>query len=140
MSSFEYLSARVVLRRLDSGVVEASYYGVLTRGALAALKGMIYQAVGDAPAFVIRLDRALTVDSNMAPPPEWDAKKKIPIAALVVRQEDLGIWTDYSHRVALIGVMRAVFLVSQVELAYQWAEAHALAALSVSLPSRRCKQ
>lgn len=140
MSSFVYQTAKVVLRPLDSGVVEVTYYGVLSREAFRTLKNQVHQAAEGVPALVVRLDKALIIASDIAPPPEWDSQKKIPIAALVVRPEHLGIWIDYSHRVALIGVMRAVFLVSQIELAYRWAEAHALAGLSISPQSQRCKQ
>jgi len=140
MLSFECQSARAVLRDLESGVVEVTYYGVLNREAMSNLKREIHEAAKDAPALVVRMDRALIIASDIAPPPEWDSKKKIATAALVVRPEHFEMWTDYGHRVALLGVMRAVFLVSQASLAYRWAEAHALATLSISPRSRHCKQ
>lgn len=140
MPSFEFQSAKAVLKRLENGVIEITYYGILSRDVLRELKRQILIAAEDAPALVIRMDKALVIASDISPPPEWDSQKKIPIAALVVPPAHFEMWTEYGHRVALIGVMRAVFLVSQLDLAYRWAGAHALAALAILPRSPRYRQ
>lgn len=140
MHSFEYLSARAVLRRIENGVVEVAHYGVLTRPSIAWMGPRILAATLDAPALVVRMDTALVAASAIPDFPIRQRGRNLPVAAIVVNPENIEMLTDYTHRMALAGAMRAVFSVSQVGLAYQWAQAHALAGLSVLPRSQNCKQ
>jgi hypothetical protein len=140
MLYFEHQSARATLRPIEGGVIEVNYYGVLSHESLRHLKREILPSVAEAPALVIRMDKALIVASSVETPAGWSVNKNIPLAALIVRPEHFEMWVDYSHRVALVGVMRAVFLISQLDLAYRWARGHALAVRSISPQSQHCKQ
>lgn len=140
MSSFEYLSARAVIRRIEHGVLEVTHYGVLTRPCIVWMGPRIMEATMEAPAMVVRADTAVLATSVIPDFPLHKPIKNLPVAAIVVQEWDLEMMTEYSHRMALAGVMRAVFSTSQAALAYRWAEAHALAGLSVLPRSPSCKQ
>ena len=80
--------------------------------------------VENSPALVIRTDTALmTMDSV----PLIEAPKVVvPPAAIVVCPEQRDLWVEYSRQLADVGIMRTVFLTSQLDLAYRWAERMAL--------------
>jgi hypothetical protein len=140
MRSFEYLSAKAVLRQIENGVIEVTHYGVLSEPSIVWMGPRIFSATIEAPALVVRMDTAVVAVSSI---PDFPIKRPgihLPVAAIVVQTEHLEMLTNYSHRMALAGAMRAVFSTSQVGLAYQWAQAHALAELSVLPQSQNCKQ
>lgn len=125
--TFRLHSAEAKVTKLVTGVVEVIYSGPMTYAVSKALRALVIEATPNAPCLVLRLDRALTL-YEVIPPDATDVYRlsRAP-AAMVVRQNQYDVWSDYARAIERLGVMRAVFLDSEVEQAYQWAayEVHA---------------
>lgn len=109
------------------GVCEIRYRGVLTRPTFERMRADVLQAVSDAGALVLRMDRALMAIGQLeVGAPDEYGHNPAP-GAVVVNRDQVEFWADYSSQIARKGVMRAVFLDSQLELARHWAVRHARA-------------
>lgn len=120
MPSTKLPPASVRFATLDSGVVEVSYAGLITDATYAPLVGQAIRALADAPSAVIRYDRAMILMEFVREVPASAAGT--PPAAIIVLPEQMGFWRGYSRKLADLGLMRAVFLVSEAAEAYRWAE------------------
>lgn len=121
-----------------AGLVQMNYYGVVDAEALIRVREGTIQYVAGAPALVIRTDTAL-VTLDEVPLVAWKPDK-IPSAAIIVRPELRDLWVEYARQMAHAGITRAVFLDSQAEQAYRWAERHAEQSGGLSLPGRPGKR
>jgi hypothetical protein len=129
-------SARVASAWVAPGVIEASYYGLITPQLLPGAYRQVVCAVNDERAAVVRTDTSLmTLDG-------WPeiAPLSAPVA-LVVSPDQFEFWMEWAAMVARkFGQVRTVFLPHHLELARRWAEDRALVAASRSrpcTPSRR---
>lgn len=103
-----------------AGLVQMNYYGVIDAEALIRVRDGTIKFVAKSPALVIRTDTAL-VTLDEVPMVTW-RPGRIPPAAIIVRPELRELWVEYARQMAEVGITRAVFLESQAEQAYRWAE------------------
>ena len=123
MRNYRYGSARVYSGVVSStGLVEAGYSGALTRAAFDALRREVLLDTGPAPCVVLRMDKSLTVMSELPDIPPGTYKPTAPSGAVIVRRDQFEMWSAYNRKLGQIGIMRAVFLDSNVALAYEWAQ------------------
>lgn len=109
---------------LARGLCEVVYTGPLTRSGYSALRAGVLRETEKARALVLRMDRAMVLLDD---DPHADVAPYLgdePPAALVSSADQFAYWNEYARRLAAVGVMRAVFLSSRLELARLWAERH----------------
>lgn len=133
MTTFNYRSAKAVCQQLSLGISEVTYYGILDPPSLVFLRSRVVDYTNGMRAVVVRMDTALTAFNEMPTLSSVLYRMDSPTAAVVVHPEHYEMWWGYAHALAEIGVMRAIFLASQKDLAYRWAEAQGRATLSGSL-------
>ncbi len=134
MQVLRYHSATVHITRLKAskyGVMEVSVWGPLLQEAFNHFRPDVLEATKDAPAVVVRLDTALDV---MVQPPEVSEQiyRLIdpPPQAVVIHSKQYELWAVHARNLAHIGISRAVFTSSQLELAYRWSESQAMLTMS----------
>ena len=135
MKTTRYGSARVssgVISR--SGLVEAAYSGPLTRAAFSVLRREVLFDTRPAPCVVLRMDKSLTLMTDLPDIPTGTYTPTAPTGAVIVRPDQYEMWTAYNRKLTRLGVMRAVFLDSHAALAYEWAERQ-IRELRQALPS-----
>jgi len=132
MFTCHHLSAKATCRQLPSGLMEVCYYGLLSCESFGALREKITQHTMGAIGAIVRMDTGVTTFVSMLPVPVGLYAPDSPTAAVVVHPAQYEMWWTYAHALAEIGVMRAIFLASQKDLAYRWAEAQVRASLSGS--------
>lgn len=127
MERLVYGAASVRLNEIPgsrAGVLEVDFYGLLNSEVLNWFRERLYQMLGEMPpALVVRTDHGIFTDKAVILPHHGEVAD-IPVA-LVVPQQTRAIWVDYSRRAAARGITRAVFVSSQLQLAYRWAERRA---------------
>jgi hypothetical protein len=129
-------SARVASAWVAPGVIEASYYGLITPQLLPVAYRQVVLAVNDERAAVVRIDTALM---TLAGWPEV-APLSAPVA-LVVCPDQFEFWMEWAAMVARkFGQVRTVFLPHHLDLARRWAEDRALAVASRSPPCTPSRQ
>lgn len=113
------------IARDNLGFYEVVATGVLTPAAIRNLSAQATPLLMDARALVIRLDAAL-IAMDLA---DWPERKRSPDweppVALVVAPDTYVSAIALCEKLAEEGLIRAVFLPSQAELAYRWAARHA---------------
>ena len=128
MQTFNCGAAKVTWEQVaqsTKGVMQVAYYGPIGAETLCYLRGLLITLSMDAPAVVIRMDYAMFALDVAPPIPNGMYTGRSPPAALIVRRDAYAMWSAYGRQVAALGVKRAVFCDSQIELAYLWAEEHA---------------
>ena len=112
--SFE---ARVIPQ--PSGVVEVVYGGVATDKTFSELSEVVVKETRRYGALVIRMEAVVMALSDVPTPPTYT--KSMPPAAVVCSESHVVLWDAYGKEVSRMGVMRAVFSSSQLDLARLWA-------------------
>jgi hypothetical protein len=121
-------SAQARVYDIGGGVSEVVYSGPLSQAAFTNLVAGVRLATKEIGALVVRVEhtvllmRELVVDTGAYGP-------NSPPGAVVASDEHIEYWTAYGKAVAAAGVMRAVFLARQIDLAREWARRHAVVAL-----------
>jgi len=100
---------------------EISYKGALSRSAFYALRAQALQATQGADSLVIRVDTALVISIDMPDNPHVMYAGNTAPGCLVVSLDQRDAWERHAREMAEIGVMRIVFLSSQLPLAYAMA-------------------
>lgn len=122
MQSFSHHAATVRVRRLKDGIAEVVYSGPMGFDSFENLRGMVLGATAEASCLVLRMDRVLCIMGGAPPSPIGSAYRHNRVsAAVIVREDQFDKWDQYARQLAGQGVMRAVFLDSCAERAYQWA-------------------
>lgn len=106
-----------------TGLVRLNYYGYVDASAMAVLRAKFVDVARAAPACVIHTETALIAMDEM--PAVEPALRPVADAAIIVTPENRELFVEYAKRLAEVGITRAVFLESQVEQAYRWAERRA---------------
>jgi hypothetical protein len=134
MKVLRYHSASVHISTLKNsryGVMEVSVWGPLLKEAFNHFRPDVLEATKDAPAVVVRLDTALDV---MVEPPQVSEQiyrlADPPPQAVVTHAKQYELWAMHARNLAHIGISRAVFISSQLELAYRWSESQAMLKLA----------
>ena len=109
------------------GLVEVDYWGSLTEQAYIELRVSVLAATRSAAALVIRMDNASMLLGQQPTPPSPMKSAGAPAGALVVRVDQFQMFSDYARALSALGVVRAVFLPSQLGCAHAFAEHHARA-------------
>lgn len=141
MGRIEFRAAAVTWHRAPgscAGVLLLNFYGLLNAYNLESLSARLIPVTIHAPALVARTDQAL-VAMQRVPLHGRDDQPTMP-AAIVVRREHRDLGVEYGRRQAEIGLTRAVFVETQLELALRWAERRAEQARALSplgLPDKR---
>lgn len=105
--------------------MDVRYSGLVCDSTYADLRGRVMAAIADAPAAVIWYDKALlTLNPDVDIP---QGVETMPPAAVIVLPEQMEFWRSYAKRLAGVGVMRAIFLPGEAQMAYRWAESVAVA-------------
>lgn len=129
----------MTIERLPSGVAEVTYWGVLTCAALDALRLVLVKEAAQEASLIVRLDKVLYGFACAPPVPVGAYPCNSAPAALVVQPENYDMWTDYARNLAAHGVMRAVFLSSELVQAEQWAVSVVCVDSASPLPERRTR-
>lgn len=131
--TFTYGAGWAVCQESCGGTaVEVGFYGVVNETALLALWRQMLHLVGAASAVLVRLDSCVFCVDDL-PDVGADARR-VPVVAVVTRNEYREMFAAYGSRMARAGLTRAVFLDSQLELARRWVERRAAGALSLPGP------
>lgn len=104
------------------GVLCAEFTGPITREIYDQLRPKMLQLVADAPAIVIRVDRAMFAWQYAEQMPRNHFIEPTPAAAVIASRADFAMFTDIAQQVATAGVIRVIFLETEMEAALEWAE------------------
>lgn len=108
------------------GVIEVVYGGFADQDSFDRLRNWAVGATADAPATVLRIDGLVDLWTHQpAVPQRLYASVRVPTGAVVVRADRYDMWACYARELARVGVIRAVFLQEDAQLAYDFAERHA---------------
>ncbi len=106
------------------GVLLAKYEGLITGPQLVQLRTAVIADTPETRAFVVRFDSAallMGVDPLLPEAGNYDA---IPDGAVVCRHDQLDVVRAYARYMAERGVIRAVFLDSEISQAMRFALRH----------------
>jgi len=137
MHQSEFMAASSRCYRIPqsrAGLVQLNYQGIVSARALDRIRSSALEGLVGAPALVVRTDTALMTMRDV--PLIMEEPGKVPPAALVVRKEMRDLWVEYARQLAELGITRAVFLDSQLEQAYRWAERRAEESVLLWLPEQ----
>lgn len=126
MGRFEHGPASGTARRVlesRAGLVRLNYFGYVDAAAMAVLRAQLIGVVGAANQCVIHTETALIAMDEM--PAVEPVLQPVADAAIIVTPENRELFVEYAQRLAEVGITRAVFLQSQMEQAYRWAERRA---------------
>lgn len=117
--------ASSVLYRTDKesqhGVAEVTMYGPATFDAHAFFRPLVLGWVRDDPAVLFRLDKAC--DTLSMPPSACKAAypdNSPPMAVVLNPSQNYELWEAHSRRLARLGIVRAVFLASEIDDAIEF--------------------
>jgi len=124
---FSCESAQAVVWRDDEHTWNAEYSGVLSQDCFADLRASVVYETRGAKVTTMHMGRALMA-FNVAPPIYDDtyAGSRAP-GAMVVRPDQYDVWRDYAGQMANRGIIRVVFLTSQLPQARRWTDRFAIA-------------
>ena len=116
---FQCKSARAAVHEVRPFVWRAEYTGPMCRECFDDLRAKVVQATQEARVLLIRMDRALSVSALVPEVPPTTYRINRAPAAVIVRPDQFDVWQAYADRMADIGIMRAVFLESQLAQAHR---------------------
>ena len=112
-------SARVACHR-SGDVAIANYSGPLCMTAFESLRPRVIKESSGAACLVLRMDRSLCLMGEI-PAIKGYAIVSAP-GAVIVRPDQLDLWTDYARAMSFVGIRRAVFLDSELALCRDWVD------------------
>jgi hypothetical protein len=118
--TFSCESARAVVWQELDRAWNAEYSGVLTRDCFADLRSAVVNATRDARVMTMDMSRALMTCYEAPSIPRNTYLANVAPAAVVVRPDQYDVWRDYAGQAANQGIIRVVFLVSQLPQAQRW--------------------
>ena len=131
MPTYRHHSTAVTTEPMGiDGAYLVDYTGPLGAQSFDALRAVVVESCGDATALLIRVDRSLTVMGFVPPIPSGTYDNAQAPGAVVVRLDQLELWSEYGRALARLGVIRAFFLDSELQRAQAWAQRHALLSLA----------
>jgi len=114
------------------GVVCAEFTGPITKDIYDQLRSKMLQLVAGAPAIVIRVDRAMFALQYAEQVPRGHFIAPTPAAAVIASRADFAMFTEMAHQLAAAGVIRVIFLDTEMQAALDWAEDWAMLQLRSS--------
>jgi hypothetical protein len=124
MNRLTFQSSRATLRLVKNGahsMAEATYSGLLCRDVFLHLARGVLQETDCEPVFVARLDRLLIVMHAAPPMPSGMYRPGSASCAVVLREDQYALFRPWFVSAADQGVLRAIFLTSEIAIAYRWA-------------------
>lgn len=121
--------AQCTLRLLKSGVMEATFGGVVGAIDYTRLRTIVCAEGEASPVWVCRLDKCVIAMSTV-PKRTPRAYPVTSACAFVSQPWDLQMWLDFVREIQGEGALRIGFLASEADQAYAWAERHARLARS----------
>lgn len=129
--TFSHHSALVRCRRINSGrVFVASWSGPLYFSAMESLRDQVADAALGAQCLILRIDRALDLMGDSPSTRIQSYRPGVAPGAIIVRADQYQPWADYADNMATKGIIRMVFLNSQLVQCQGWVEAELTAALA----------
>ena len=119
MMTFRYHSARVACQR-KGNLALASYSGPLCNQAFEVLRPHVVRATSGSTCLVIRVDNSLCLMGTA--PLVKDYQPGAMPGAVIVRLDQYALWTDYAKAMAQVGIIRAVFPVSELAMCREWVD------------------
>ena len=105
---------------------EVSYRGVICNKAFSSLVPKVLAHTADSDGLIFRMDHALVVCNDFPDPPAGYSLDT-PIGAVICREFQYLAMCEYTAKLSRAGVIRAVFLETQLECAMRWLDVHLLA-------------
>lgn len=105
-------SARATVWQEGDYVFGVDYSGVLSRACFADLRASVIKATQKARVMRVHMEKAVIADINPGIPHGIYHGNMAP-AAIIVRPDQIDVWSDYADRLEELGIMRVVFLYSQ---------------------------
>lgn len=118
---FSCQSARALVWRDSGRAWTAEYSGVLTADCFANLRALVIAETQDASVMTLNMSRALMAIPEAPQIPADTYGINHTPGAVVVRQDQFDAWRNYAGQMADLGIIRVVFLVSQLPQARRWA-------------------
>lgn len=108
------------------GVTLAVYEGRVDGTALVDLRGAVARQAADTTAYVVRMDSArLLMGVDPFIPPAGMDLSTLPGGAVICRLDQLEVMRAYARYMSEHGVIRTVFLDSEIQEALHFAARHA---------------
>ena len=94
-------------------VWRTAYSGVMSAGCFAVLRARVIKATLHSRVLVIHMERALTALGDVLPIPRSTYGLHRAPGVIVVRPDQLALWSDYADRMGAIGITRMILLEQQ---------------------------
>jgi hypothetical protein len=121
MQTFRHHSARAKCGRIGvNGEMAAVYSGPVSAATFRTLSPLVLAATRGASVIVIRMDGCLTLMESPPHVPQGAYAVAAPDGCVIVRADQIDLWSGYAERMAQHGIRRVIFLDSQLPLALQW--------------------
>lgn len=141
MIVYSRMSVQVSAQQIAPRIVECSYGGIITANTMPEAFGASLKATSGASAGVARTDLAVFTLRDLPPIPKVVHGSSTLPAALVCLPSMHEFWQEWARLMAReAGVVRAVFLAKNLELARRWAEDRAAEVREEFPPSLRFPQ
>jgi hypothetical protein len=118
--TFSCESARAVVWQDLDRAWSAEYSGVLTRDCFVDLRSAVVLETREARVMLADMSRVLMTSIEAPPIPDNTYLANVAPAAVLVRPDQYDVWRDYAGQAANQGIIRVVFLVSQLPQAQRW--------------------
>lgn len=105
------------------GLIHVICSGLLCSKAFRVIAPQVLAVTRPGRALFVRLDGCITPMREL---PDVVGDATTSPACLIVRPDQLDLWSAYAVKSAMLGVRRLVFLDSQIDLARQWLARRAL--------------
>lgn len=120
LKTFSSESARAVVWEDLDRAWNAEYSGVLTQDCFADLRAAVVHETRDAKVMMMDMSRALMTCCEAPPIADDTYLANVAPAAVLVRPDQYEVWRAYAGQAANQGVIRVVFLTSQLAQAQRW--------------------
>ena len=114
-------SARFLIRPVGP-MAEVVYLGAIAGRHLASMRDAVLDGTRGTVGLLIRLDTSLLLYDELPTPNPNAYRENSAPAAVIVGAHAYAMHVEYSRKMAQLGVLRAVFLSSQIEQARNWSE------------------
>ena len=117
--TFRHHAARVACKSIG-GVFLSAYSGPICVQAFDNLRARVIESSAGANCMIMRMDKSLTLMACRPKLPGGTYPVGAAPGAVIVRDDQYAMWSDYADAMADMGVRRVVFRDSQLELCREW--------------------
>lgn len=134
---FTCRAASVSAVEIEPGVWHVEYAGLMFQSCLNFLRAKEVEATKEARVLFIRMDKVYMVTSHMPSVHCGHERINMAPATMIVRPDQYAKWANYATKMAQIGIMRAIFLPSQVAQALRMVDRLSGATVRQALSGQR---